>query len=197
MNSKEAAEFLSHVFNAPVVAAFTFLILLISEEPSNLLVLTTISLAFGTVIPLMLLYLLSLKGIIPDIYASERESRTVPFLAAMLSYLLGAVALLAVEAPPIITAVMLCYLGNSLVMTLITLKWKISVHTSGIAGPATALTYSLGIGALFFLGLVIPVGWARIKLRAYTPAQVLAGALVTIATTWLQLGIHLMLLQLV
>lgn len=195
MSSKEAAEFISHTFSAPVIAALTFLTLLTSERAPNLLMLIVISLTFGTAVPLILLYYLSRKGIIPDIYASKRESRAIPFVGAMLSYLLGAIALLLGGAPSIITAVMLCYLGNSLIMMLISLKWKISIHASGITGPATALAYSLGIWALPFLGLVIPVGWARIKLKAHTLAQVTAGALLTIVTTWLQLEIYLRLLQ--
>jgi len=195
MSSKEVAGFISHTFNAPVVAALTFLTLLTSERAPNFLILTMIFLTFGTAVPLILLYCLSRKGIIPDLYASKGESRAIPFVGAMLSYLLGAIFLLLAEAPSIVTAVMLCYLGNSLIMMLITLKWKISIHASGIAGPTTALAYFLGMWALPFLGLVIPVGWARIKLKAHSLAQVTAGALLTIVVTSLQLGIYLRLLQ--
>jgi membrane-associated phospholipid phosphatase len=86
---------------------------------------------------------------------------------------------------------MLCYAGNTLVMMLITRRWKISVHASGIAGPTTVLTESLGLWASVFFALLLPVGWARIRLKAHTPTQVLFGALVTIAATWLQLKIYL------
>jgi len=195
MTSGEMAEVISQVFSAPVVAALTFVVLIVSVKASNLMILIMISLTFGTAVPLILLYLLSRKGIIPDLYASKRESRAIPFIGAILSYLLGAIFLLVTEAPSIVTAVMLCYLGNSLIMMLVTFKWKISIHTSGITGPATALTYFLGVWALLFFGLAIPVGWARIKLKAHTLTQATAGALLTIVATWLQLGIYLRLLQ--
>ena len=195
MTSREMAEAISHIFSAPVVAALTFVVLIVLVKAPNPLILIMISLTFGTAVPLILLYFLSRKGIIPDLYASKRESRAIPFIGAILSYLLGAIFLLAAEAPPIVTAVMLCYLGNSLIMMLVTLKWKISIHTSGITGPATALAYFLGVWALLFFGLVIPVGWARIKLKAHNITQVTAGALLTIVVTWLQLGIYLRLLQ--
>ena len=64
------------------------------------------------------------------------------------------------------------------------------MHASGIAGPLTALIYVVGLTAIPFLLLVVPVGWARLKLKAHTPAQVVAGVLLTIVTTWIQLGIY-------
>ena len=79
-------------------------------------------------------------------------------------------------------------------MMLISQKWKISIHPSGITGPATALIYSLGVGASPLLRLVVPIDWVRINLNVHTLVQVSAGALLTIASTWLQLEIYLMLL---
>ena len=194
LGSREIAELISLTFNAPVLAAPTFLILIFTQRTPNTLGLILIALAFGTVVPLANVYVLSKRGVIPDLYASLRESRTIPFLGAISSYLLGSIALKLAGAPPIITAVMLCYLGNSLIMMLVSSKWKISIHASGITGPATALIYSLGLVASPFLLLVIPVGWARLHLRAHTLAQVAAGALLTIFTTWLQLETFLALL---
>lgn len=194
MDSRRVAEVISTMFNPLFVAAPTFLALLISEKASNLPVLTTVVLAFGTVIPLAILYCLARRGMISDLSVSERESRATAFAGVMSSYLLGAVLLLLARAPPLVTAVMFCYLGNSLVMMLVSLKWKISVHASGITGSVTVLTFSRGVVALFLLGLTVPIGWSRMRLGAHTIAQVVAGALLTIATTWLQLWIYLMLL---
>ncbi len=185
------AEGISLLMNAPIFAFITFLPLLLSRNtPSFLPILTTV-LLFGTVGPLVLVYILSKRGIIPDYYASERETRTIPFFGAALSYLLGALILSSLAAPVIITALMLCYGVNTFVMMLINLKWKISIHASGITGPATFLFYTFGMIAIPFFFLVLPVGWARLRLRAHTPAQILAGALLTIAITWFQLKTYL------
>ena len=192
---EELAEGISLLMNAPVFAFITFLLLLLSSRTPNFLPILTTVLIFGTIGPLVLVYLLSRRGIIPDYYASERETRTVPFFGAALSYLLGAVILQSLTAPVIITALMLCYGVNTFIMMIINLKWKISIHASGITGPATFLFYSFGLIAIPFFLLVLPVGWARLRLRAHTPAQILAGALITIAITWVQLmtylGLHL------
>jgi membrane-associated phospholipid phosphatase len=194
MESRRVAEAISTILNPLFVAAPTLLVLLILEKPSNLPVLALVVLAFGTVVPLAILYGLVRRGTIPDLHVSNRENRSVAFVSVMPSYVSGAVLLLLASAPPIVTAIMLCYLGNSLVMMLISIRWKISVHASGIAGPVAALTFSLGAVATLLLALIVPVGWARIKLRVHTPAQVVAGTLLTIPVTWLQLRIYLMFL---
>lgn len=190
MTSENTASIVSLAFNPAVIAAFTFLILLYRENTQNFLVLMGTCFTFGTLVPLAIIYELSERGLISDFYVSEKKERAKVFEGAILSYLVGSVALLLLRAPTIVTALMLCYVGNTLIMMLITLRWKISVHASGIAGPVTVLIYGLGIWAAIFLTLLIPVGWARIKLRGHTTEQVLAGALLTVATTWLQLIIY-------
>jgi membrane-associated phospholipid phosphatase len=194
VNSVRAAKAISFAFNPLFVAAPTFLALLFSEKASGLPELFLIALIFGTVLPIVVLCLLVQRGRIPDLYVSDRERRPVAFAPVMASYLSGAILLLLCHAPSVVTAVMLCYLGNSLVMTLVSVKWKISVHASGIAGPVTALTCSFGVAALCLLGLAIPIGWARVRLGAHSVSQVVAGILLTIAATWLQLRVYLTLL---
>jgi membrane-associated phospholipid phosphatase len=166
----------------------------VSEKSWNYLALA-IGLIFGTVIPLAVVYALKQRGVIPDIYASRRESRLFPFMGAILSYLVGALGLRWIAAPSIVTALMLCYLGNSVILMVISCRWKISVHASGIAGPGTVLLFAVGAGALPFFILLLPVGWARIRLGAHTTGQVFVGALLTIGTTWIQLSVYLKLFR--
>jgi membrane-associated phospholipid phosphatase len=190
LTSERIASIFSLVFNPAIVAAFAFLILLYPENTQNSLLLIGICLAFGTLAPLALIYQLSERGLISDFYVTEKEERAKPFAGAILSYLVGSLALLSLRAPTMVTGLMLCYAVNTLIMMLTTLRWKISVHASGIAGPTTTLMYGLGPWAAIFFALLLPVGWARIKLKAHTPAQVLAGALLTVVATWLQLRIY-------
>jgi membrane-associated phospholipid phosphatase len=145
---------------------------------------------FGTMVPLVMMYQLTKLGLISDFDVSERQERTRPLVGAAASYLAGSGVLLLLRAPTMIVALMLCYACNTVIMMLITLRWKISIHASGVAGPATALVYSMGAWAAVFFILLIPVGWARVQLKAHTPWQVFAGALVTAIATWLQLKIY-------
>jgi membrane-associated phospholipid phosphatase len=195
MTSEELASMISLVFNPAVIAAFTFLILLYPlRDIQVFLSLLGICITFGTLVPLVMMYQLSKRGLISDFYVSEKEERVKPFVGVITSYVVGSVALLLVRAPTIVTALMLCYVGNTALMMLITLRWKISVHASGIAGPTTALVYGVGIWTAVFFALLFPVGWARLRLKAHTPWQMLAGTLVTITATWIQLIIYISIL---
>jgi len=192
MTSEKSASMISLVFNPAVIAAFTFLILLSPlRDIQAFLSLLVICITFGTLVPLVMMYQLSRRGLISDFYVSEKEERAKPFVGAITSYVVGSIALLLVRAPTIVTALMLCYVGNTALMMLITLRWKISVHASGIAGPTTALVYGVGIWTAVFFAILFPVGWARLRLKAHTPWQMLAGALVTITATWIQLIIYI------
>jgi membrane-associated phospholipid phosphatase len=191
MTPEKSASVISLVFNPAVTAAFTFLILLYPlQSIQTFLLLMATCIAFGTMVPLVMMYQLTKRGLISDFNVSERKQRTRPFVGAAASYLVGSGVLLLLKAPTIIIALMLCYACNTLIMLLITLRWKISIHASGIAGPTTALVYSIGAWAAVFFILLIPVGWARVQLKAHTPWQVFAGALVTAIVTWLQLKIY-------
>jgi hypothetical protein len=191
MSDKSFAEALSFIFNPPIVAAAAFLFLIIALRPANALTLAWITVIFGAVIPLGIVYELSRRGTIPDIWASQRETRIIPFSGALVSYAFGSLALIFARSPAIITSLMFCYFGNTFIMMLISLWWKISVHASGIAGPCTALVYSIGAIATPLLLLIVPVGWARIRLKAHTLPQVVAGALLTVLITWVQMGFYL------
>jgi hypothetical protein len=195
MNSKESASVISFVFNPAVIAAFTFLILLYPlRDTQSDLSLLGICVTFGTLVPLVMMYQLSRRGMISDFYVSEKEERAKAFAGAIASYAVGSIALIVVRAPTIVTALMLCYVGNTALMMLITLRWKISVHASGIAGPTTTLVYGVGMWTAVFFALLFPVGWARLRLKAHTPWQMLAGVLVTIAATLIQLIIYISIL---
>lgn len=191
MTPEKSASVISLVFNPAVTAAFTFLILLYPmRSMQTFLLLMATCITFGTMVPLVMMYQLTKRGLISDFNVSERQERTKPFVGAAVSYLAGSGALLLLRAPTIIITLMLCYACNTVIMLLITLRWKISIHASGIAGPTTALVYSIGTWAAVFFILLIPVGWARVQLKAHTPWQIFAGALVTAIATWLQLKIY-------
>ena len=191
MTSVNSASVISLMFNPAVTAAFTFLILLYPlQSIQTFLMLMGTCVTFGTMVPLVMMLQLTKSGVISDFNVSERKERTRPFLGAAASYLAGGGVLLFMKAPIIIIALMFCYAGNTVIMLFITFRWKISVHASGVAGPTTALVYSVGTWTAVFFILLIPVGWARMRLRAHTPWQILAGALVTAVATWLQLIIY-------
>lgn len=187
MDRKKLATVISAALNAPLIAILTFIPLILSQQPPNAPTLILISTIFGAILPLSSTYYLVRRGIIPDIYASIRETRTEPFLWAMASYLLGVTVLLYLNAPIAVTALMACYFGNAVIMLLITLKWKISIHAVGVSGPITALVFELGTKMIPLFFILFPVAWARVELEAHNKLQVAAGAVLSSVLTWFQM----------
>ena len=185
------AKLISATLNAPLIAALTFTILVAASGSPSWPSLLLVSVLFAAVVPILILYAFKEKKIIPDMYASDRKTRTLPFLASVASYLVGYAVLFLMKAPPLITVLMLCYAVNTVVMTMITLVWKISIHASGVAGPSCAFGRAFGPVGYLFLLLVIPVGWARVTLKAHSPVQVIAGAALSFLLTYFELSIWL------
>jgi membrane-associated phospholipid phosphatase len=68
---------------------------------------------------------------------------------------------------------------GGVVVLLITLRWKISIHAGSAAGSATVLALLYGAWALPLLLGVAVIGWSRVVLGKHSWAQVVAGALVS------------------
>ena len=187
MDRKKLATVISAALNAPLIAILTFIPLILSQQPPNAPTLLLVAIIFGALLPLSSTYYLVRRGIIPDIYASVRETRTEPFLWAMASYLLGVTVLLYFNAPLAVTALMACYFGNAIIMLIITLRWKISIHTVGVSGPITALVFQLGTKMIPLFFILFPVAWARVELEAHSKRQVAAGAILSGLLTWFQM----------
>jgi hypothetical protein len=190
LNKRQIANFISAAMNAPLIAILTFVPLILTQRHDNPPLLIAITTLFGAVLPLSSTYYLVRKGIIPDIYASDRSTRTEPFLWAMASYLMGVTALLWYKAPFVVTALMACYFVNAIVMLLITLYWKISIHMVGVMGPITALMFQLGTKIAPLLLLLLPVAWARLELKAHNKTQIAAGAVLSSLLTWIQMAFY-------
>ncbi len=121
------------------------------------------------------------KGLI-SFNRSGRRERVVFYLIGLLGYLSASLIFTYYRSDPM-AALSLSYLFVALACMLINFKWKISVHTAGIGGPAAALVYVYGLAGLPALVLAAALAWARVKLKAHTTAQAVAGAIVAAAVT--------------
>ncbi len=191
MDRLKLASRLSAALNAPLITLITFIPLIVLYGLDQAALLIAITSIFGCVLPLIMVLGLLKLDIIKDFYAYEKETRFIPFLWTTFFYLLGVISLILVSSPPTVTALMTCYFVNGIILMLITFKWKISIHASGITSPFTALVYLLGGMMLPLLLVVIPVGWARVELKAHTKMQVTAGAILSGLLTWVQMSFYL------
>lgn len=183
------AKAITVVMNAPLLAVLTFVYVFYAESPLPIPLLCA-SILFSGALPVGIIYYLRRSGLVADMMVDAREERTKPFLGAAASYLLGVVAMAAMEAPTKMLYLMACYLVNSVVMMIISLRYKISIHASGLAGPATFLIHQYGVSLWPFMVPAVVVSWARLELRMHTAGQVAWGFLVTIALTLAQLELY-------
>ena len=164
MDKEKLASSISAIMNAPLITLATFIPLIIKFGNGDTWDLFYITSFFGCVLPMIGIVVMMKMNLISDFYATKKEERFIPFLTTIFSYLLGTITLIIVKAPSPITALMACYIINGIVLATITMKWKISIHASGITSPVTALVYLLGTRLLPLFLLLVPVVWARLEL---------------------------------
>lgn len=186
------AQIISLVCLPPLLAIVTLVVLsshMIADSRQAARVAGTASFFTSIAPALYITYLLKSKKVAGGVDLALKEERLRPYLVAVASSLLGLPVLWRLNAPPVIGVLTLCYAVNSLVMAIITQRWKISAHAAGAAMPLTALLASFGGAALPFMVIVPVVCWARVRARMHTVAQVCAGALLGFTLTWVQFAL--------
>lgn len=181
MNKLKIAKTISTITNPPIVCIPLFMIicLVLSFENglfnfNKFIVLELISLVFASILPMAIIVHWA-KKLNTDGDISNRQDRFVPLVVGIISYFIGFIVSLVLGVDNFLTALLLCYSINTGVVLLITFKWKISIHTTGLSGPVGALILLLGpIGAVF--GIIYPMLiWSRVILNKHTLAQAITG----------------------
>ena len=182
MNRLKIAKRISDFTNPPILCIPLFLIMSIVLSYDNgifnmskFIVLELISLVFSSILP-MAIILGWAKKIGTDKDISNRTDRFVPLIVGITSYFIGFLVSYFIRLSNFLTILLLCYAVNTFIVMIITFKWKISVHTTGLSGPVGALILLLGpFGAIF--GILYPILiWSRVLLKKHTLAQAICGA---------------------
>jgi len=135
-------------------------------------------------LPMLLALLMARLGIIKSLHLEQREERIWPFIITAIFYYLAFYLLRQLDLSPVFMVFMLGAFVTVVVGLLVTFFWKISVHMIGMGGMVGAFT-GLSLKMMIDIPLVIMVlimlsgltGFARLKLQAHTPMQVLGGFL--------------------
>lgn len=191
---RQASDSLAFVISAlfsPYVTAIVFITLISYYYAKNLAQFLPWMLTFsffGVIIPgFYVLWLLETRKI-QDIHISNHHDRKVPFLLAGLSSLLGALMLFLLDAVRPVTVIAVAYAVNVIAVGLLTLFWKISIHTALFSSVATIIVMLFGPGFWWLYLILIPLAWSRIHRKRHTIWQAVAGSLIafvlTSATFW-------------
>jgi len=154
-----------------------------------------VSLAFFCLVPLLYVLGMIRMGRTESLEVRDRSARLEPLLVGMASYAIGALLLWRVvdgPALPLIVAFAALFPINTVVILLVNMRWKISIHMTTLAGFVGVLLFTAltvwrdlptGIEAALtvatvgpLLALVPLLMWARVRVGAHTLGQVWAGA---------------------
>ena len=159
------------------IPVFVSICLVLSDDLTNGILCTVVCLLASVAVPVAVTMIFSMRtGNEEKLDVVNKEDRIIPMILGVVGYTIGAVILYLLEAPEIVTILMVCYAVVTAALTFITQYWKISIHSCGVIGP------SIGLGLAFcpwgFLYLLIwpPVVWSRYVLKKHTPLQLVMGA---------------------
>jgi membrane-associated phospholipid phosphatase len=188
--NKTGAQVISTVFSPVTNPLITFSLLALADQQLDLaekIEFSGIADLFASGLMTVCLFIFIRLGLINSPDVPDRKQRSFPFIVAAIVLFAGFLALSFAHAPRLIQGLMWCYATETLLVAIISYWWKISIHSAGMACSLVALTYQFGSIVLPFYLLLLLVGEARIVLRRHTIAQVIAGALLGIVLTAMQL----------
>lgn len=145
-------------------------------------------------LPITSIWILMKKGEVKNLSIENPRERTMPYLYATMGFVFWSYLLLKVlHAPFAISCVAVGATAAIGLVLLINHWWKISAHLAGFGGLLGGLfSYCLSFGAIptwgtlcVWLVLSLALMGARLYLKAHTPAQVCAGWLLGLASTFL------------
>jgi len=173
------ASLLSWVISPVVVAPAAYCLVAsgFKGDPSRWDYLIVLFLA-STIVPMLLIYGLKKIGKVSDYNITFREQRFLPLLVMIAVNFLGYELMQQLEAPRIFTGILLFNAVNTVLILLITLQWKISIHLLSLTSSIALVYLQLGDVAFWFFLLVPVLMWSRIYLKAHTFMQTLVGSLV-------------------
>ncbi len=180
---QKVAKVISDILQPTLVSIPVFLLLcLLTSDPAEYAICASVSLFFAVVFPVVEIAMWAkhknTDGDIPN-----REDRFYPLLMGASSYAIGAAILFVIGAPRIVTALMVAYAVNTVAIMLISFRWKISIHATGVVGPTMALVYAFGSVGIILILTLPAIMWSRYVLKRHTPAQLVCGALMGFALT--------------
>lgn len=171
------AKVISSLTHAPILSIPAFLIINYFEmDLAGFILASTICILFSVIIPIFIVICWTRKIKSHEIDLPNKEDRIVPLIIGFSSYIIGSIVLFLIDAPILSTALMFCYGTSTIVVTVISKFWKISIHAMGVMGPTVAMIFAFGpIGAVY--GMILPpVMWSRYHLHKHTMGQLFAGA---------------------
>ena len=165
-----------------IIKEFLNILILPSQAPFILIT----SILFTLLLPLISVCFFLLTGKIQSLEMLNKKERILPLFMSILWMILGYIIMKEVfMCNPIIKSIYLGAIYTLVITTLITIKWKISLHMIGMGGAVGIFLalqvlygglYSVLLLSIFFSGLL---AYARLELKAHNTQQVYFGFMIS------------------
>ena len=184
---KKLAQLFTLLFQPLLMPIYGFLLLLYSDYLAmyNLFgkcFLFGVTGLLSTIIPVLGIFILYKVGVVQSIQTAKREERFYPYLITLISLGLLVYFYLIFKIPLFVSYIAIGLFFSVLIIMLVNLWWKISAHMGGVGGllgSVLALTYYFQDNAMWLYMILFVVSgivaFARLKLEAHTPSQLIAG----------------------
>lgn len=186
---KRFASFLSYIFHPLLLPSYSYFLMLNQDSYISLLVppklkwgIILFVLLISAVIPFLINYILLKRGLIRSFLMETRQERLLPFLITAICFYLTAHMAKTLGIPGVFYLFSLGITLLALMALFMTFYVKVSIHMIGIGGMTAtfiALSIRWHIELLFIILCLLLVsgltGYARLKLKSHTPAEVYSG----------------------
>ena len=185
------AKIISHLLHPLLIPTYGFALIFFTHNyistftpPNSKIAILVVTFFFTFVLPTLNAIILLKMGRIRSLEMESTRERTLPYLSTAM-YVFALLYLFYTRNFPMVFVLMIAGAGLSILLTFfINFKWKISAHSIGIGGllgGVMGISLRLAIDfktvmllLVFCAGLI---GFARLQLKAHSPAQVYTGFL--------------------
>jgi len=147
----------------------------VARQPARLRAAGT-AVTFATLVPIASLFALVATGKLSDVEMRMRSERNVVYGVCLTSYAVGALLLVAIGSSWPLWGFMALHVPNTIVLSLLNCRWKVSLHTTIIAGLCAAGIAFFGHEAVPALLLLPLAAWGRWAAGAHSRRELLTGA---------------------
>ena len=186
---KNIGSIISYILHPMVVSSLTFWFIIYKTDLSleNPDFIFFIAFFFSTALPIITVLTFIKMNLVKDLDASSRSERLLPMALGALFFLIGFIVLRGLDSPKIIQGVMFCGIINTIIVWLITKYWKISIHTVSITS-GIVIFWVLGYEYIILMSIILILTvFSRVITNSHTLSQTIAGALIGLASTYIQL----------
>jgi hypothetical protein len=192
-NSKELAgqvldrlAFFVSALSSPYLICAGFSIWIIgqfSTEPRQFISLVVTFLSLAVILPLGFVVARVMQGAYSDIHVAILAQREEIFMVASASAGVLSLIYYAEKAPLALIGMALTLFVNGIIFWIISLRWKISMHSAAITQGSVIGAILLSPAYLTWLIALPAIVWARLRRKRHTIGQAIGGMLVVSITT--------------